>query len=560
MRKKTVRAIFFTLLACSIVSLSIGFSPSVVHAEGEVPEIPVPSATTYVETAEELTDNSEGSTGSENPIITPAQMTEPSPSQTSVENILGLDPWYFCVNDTIDGIVDGICHYSSIQAAIDDFITRNGHGIITLETGTFTENVTITNIPNLTGLSGMDPFILTIIEGNLQIQTVSGFLLQNLNVQGGISFTNSTGPVTISTVQATNPVGNAIELTNHVGDIIINSTNVYGSSGYGLRIRGNSGSVTIQSSTMNENYTGASIFTNGYIFIDSSTMSSNATSGLEILNADSVFISNSSFLNNQGMAVAGIGVLARGPIVINGITSNNNKGDGILLFSMTGDIFLSNSEFNKNGMYGVRVFWPSENMLTVSHVTTCDNIVGSAFFMGGSRVGTIYDCAETDAQISDLFNHDGSSYQRVIILNQTTLKTEFKQDYLTLVLIQDDSVSPAMTIASISFPNSNMSVSNNIQLSIVETGSLSNPPPDTLVRNSQAFMITATDGNGNPVTEINPAFTICFTNSASNSTTQAAFLPVNGTAWQIVEPQTLGNQSCFQQNSTGTFVFGTRTK
>jgi len=338
MLKRLWRIKIHFMIACCLTGIAIGSFSSIVCAEGEVPENPIAPLTPEIEAADSLPENFTSVSGSENPIIIPVQVVFPSPSETSIKGILSLDPWYLCVNDNIDGTIDGVCHYNTIQAAINDFIIRNGFGIITLETGTFTEDITITNIPNLTGIIGENPYILTSIHGNLFLQAQSGFLLQNLNIQGGISFDNSSGTVTISNVQASNPQGNAIELINHTGDIIINTTNVTSSEGYGLRIRGNSGSIFIQDSIFSNNSSGASIYTTGDIYIEASTMSENANSGLEILNANSVYIFNSKFLRNQGTGVAGLGVLAQGPIVISKVSSNSNIGDGILIFSTSRDI------------------------------------------------------------------------------------------------------------------------------------------------------------------------------------------------------------------------------
>jgi hypothetical protein len=544
------------MIACCLTSIAIGLFSSIAYAEGEVPENPAIPPSPEMNAANSLTENASSFSGSENPIIIPAQEVIPSSSETSVLSILSLDPWYLCVNDNIDGTIDGVCHYNTIQAAINDFILRNGFGIITIETGAFFEDITITNIPNLTGLVGENPFVLTSINGNILLQTQSGFLLQNLNIQGGVSFTNSSGSITISNVQVSNPQGNAIELINHSGDIIINTTNVTSSEGYGLYIRGSTDSVSIHNSIFMNNFSGASIFTSGEVYIESSTVNENKNSGLEILNASSVYIFNSKFLKNQGMGVAGVGVLAQGPIIINGVTSNSNKGDGILIFSTSREIYLYNSVFDKNGMYGLRLFWPEESILTTSHVTTCDNLVGSAFIMGSMRVGKIYDCADVFDQTLLDPGLVGNQLQRVIILNQINFETSFLQDMTTLVLLQNDSVTPPLTYSRILFPVSDVSATNKINASILNINTSSTPPPDSGIWNSQIVQITATDNNGNPLTEINPAFTFCYTSATSDNITEVAFLPANSATWQILQPQQYGDEICFQQNSTGIFAFG----
>jgi hypothetical protein len=560
MLKSVQRIKIHIMIACCLTSIAIGVISSIAYAEGEVPENPTPPASPEIEAMGNLLENSSDPSGSENPIIISAQTVIPSPSENSVIGILSLDPWYLCVNDSIDGTVDGVCHYNSIQAAINDFIIRNGFGVITIETGTFTEDIAITNIPNLTGLVGENPFVLTSINGNLLIQTQSGFLIQNLDIQGGISFNNSSGAVTISNVEVSNPQGNAIELMNHSGDIIIQSIHAASSEGYGLRIRGSSGSISIQDSIFNNNYSGASIFTNGEVYIEASTMNENENSGLEILNANSVYIFNSAFLKNQGVGVAGLGVLAQGPIVISNVNSNSNRGDGILIFSTSRDIFISDSVFNKNGMYGLRLFWPAESMLSTSHVTSCENIIGSAFFLGSLRVGTIYDCVDTNEGYFQISGFEGNLYQRIIILNQTTFDASFLQDIPTLVLLQDNSVTPPLTYSRIIFPVSDMSTMNNIHASILDIDTSSTPPPDGGIWNTQVVQIIATDDIGNPLTEIDPAFTFCYTNATSDNITQVAFLPTNDSSWQIIEPQQYGDQICFQQNSTGSFAFGKPVK
>ncbi len=125
------------------------------------------------------------------------------------------DPYFTCADDSVDGIVDGICQYfglSGIQDAIADFSTRLGSGNIFIEDASlatdYTGAVVVNGIPGLTGLVGVStltssPSSLITLNGSINVSNqLAGFTLSGLTVSGNqagalVDFSWNTGLLTL---------------------------------------------------------------------------------------------------------------------------------------------------------------------------------------------------------------------------------------------------------------------------------------------------------------------------------------------------------------------------
>lgn len=535
--------IAFLLCVCFIF---IFLPPLPVSAEGEVPEFtPTPEPTEFPEP--DLENQDVMLLDERIQVITPNPYTPLSSSAESARLAI-IDPWYACFHDTVDGVDDGICQYSSIQAAVDDFIDRGGYGIIMIEPGNFSENVTINNITQLSGLEGISPFSPAQISGSLTIQTKIGFSLSNLNILGGILISSSNGNLAINNVNVTNSAGHGVEIIDHAGDVSLDTVNLSNNSGYGLRIRTTSGSISIRNSILNHNLTGASLLSPEYIAIDLSTFNTNSQIGLEILNASSAFINSSDFSSNRGTGVAGAGILASGPVTINNVTANQNTGDGIILFTSQGDILIMNSSFNNNGMYGLRAFWPEYYTFTAERVNACYNRIGSYWLFGSEREGRIETCNDssdlTGASLNDVL------LVRTIILDSINPSGTFLTDLPTQVLVKDDQAAPPVTLARLFFPLSSNPLIEISVTSIEEDDPLVVPALETAWLSPGIKVSITTPEDAALLPEI--TFSVCFTSSSAGQL--IVFLGDGMENWKGLDSLTEGNQVCAFNNQPGIFV------
>ncbi len=164
-------------------------------------------------------------------------------------------------------------NYTSIQDAID-YLSTNGWtpdgGLIIVEDGTFTENVTIDGNAWNGGADTPTELILqsengsgaTIIDGTVIIQNMLDFILNGFDVTEGVEAINNTGSLTIEDVVATSSNGDAIAVENHTGDVEITNVNASNASngtvgdniGNGIFVDVNAGgSISLTNVTANNN-------------------------------------------------------------------------------------------------------------------------------------------------------------------------------------------------------------------------------------------------------------------------------------------------------------------
>lgn len=539
------------LLTIAILFLSLQTQVAV-SAEGEQPEgIPyfteIPESQNSPDEAISDTSIDEKNT----PLVVSDRPITPPTSLLANKTSSFIDPWFACTIDDVDGVNDGFCRYSSIQAAADDFLLRGGYGIIMLEPGSFVENVTVNNILQLSGFAGQDPLLPTQITGSLSIISQNGFALHNLNIAGGVLISDSGGSLEINNVAVTNTLGNGIEIQNHSGNISVDTVTITNNNGYGLVIRSNTGSISIRNSTFNNNVTGLNLRANDAIWIDSSEINANQLIGLEIINSVAVLVSNSQISKNQGAGMAGLGIMTNGPITLNSVIANGNAGDGVILVSIGNDINVFSSTFNRNGSFGLKAFWLEYSTLRVSDVHACHNTQGGLFAYGNTKVGSIDVCKD---ELDDLTVAAFITPQtiRTIILNSSTPSAKFAPDRATRVIFEETTSLQAVISGEILFP-ATYPADITIQVALINQESMSANPTLNVEWLEPGFAVSAFDASGKSLSEIS-SFNVCFVNRENYSNPIIAFLAQGSDFWTEIASSADNQHVCATSFETGQFI------
>lgn len=241
-----------------------------------------------------------------------------------------IDPYFYYLGTEYN--------YTSIQDAIDD-LSSNGwtpdNGLIIVEDGAFTEDVTIDGDAWNGGLDTPDELILqsengsgsTVINGTIIIQNMLDFILDGFEVTEGVEAINNSGTLTIEDVVATNSNGDAISVENQSGDVVISNVNA-----------SNAGNGTA----------GDNIGNGIYVDVD-----------------------------------------AGGSISLTNVTANGNEESGALLVfdgdDETNTITVTDSVFKENDQFGV---WaqPEDGTVTFSCVKAAANELGAVMVPVGEEV------------------------------------------------------------------------------------------------------------------------------------------------------------------------------
>jgi hypothetical protein len=318
------------------------------ESEGETQ---APADTPPVEDAEPVADEVTVEDETPAPADTPpAEDAEPVADEVAIEDETCLVEEVDTVDETSDAgesstvidpyfyYLDTVYNYTSIQDAIDA-LSANGWtpdgGLIIVEDGTFTEDVTIdgnawnggADTPDQLTLQSDNGSGATVINGTVIIQNMLDFILDGFEITEGVEAVNNSGTLTIENVVVTNSNGDAISVENQTGDVVITNVNA-----------------------------------------------SNAGNGTEGDN-----IGNGIFID----------VNAGGSISLTNVTANNNEESGALLVfdgnDETNVITVTDSTFNENGQFGV---WaqPEDGTVTFSCVTASANEDGATMVPVGEEV------------------------------------------------------------------------------------------------------------------------------------------------------------------------------
>ncbi len=322
--QRTVRASLFLL----IVLVLAAFTPGTVFAEGEIPETPPPEP--ILEPAPEPDTASAVQTLAEAGavIVEESGAFTPLASQKALAGLGDPDPWFYC-----SACAGGKATYlgvNSLTTALSDWAAKKGYGFIYLEGGYLQTSVL--------NISGIDPGMGT-LKGLVWDKTTpgakprlnaptnivsfkNGFTLQGISMTASsalqaLQLNGNKGTIRLTDVDVTNPTGSGIVVVNQ-GSIFLTNVQVIDSNGYGAYL--------------NNTYYDASLG--------------------KYINTGNITVTNSVFLRNGGPADsqnhAGLYPVSAGNIVLNGVVSNGNYGNGATILAVGPSIIIRNSTFSNN--------------------------------------------------------------------------------------------------------------------------------------------------------------------------------------------------------------------
>jgi hypothetical protein len=395
-------AVLFALLLAAI-------NPAVVLAEGETPETSPeenpPAEALSLEN--DVQDAVEQLADAQAAIVAPSGSAIPLASQTALDALTDPDPWFYCSVGCVGGRSPV---FTSINAALAEWITRKGTGMIYLEGGfNQTEDVLFGNYSGFSTWKGIvwdttTPGAKPILTGTIRIRSrVSSFRLDgiiiNANGDFGIEMEENVGALVLNNLTVYNGIKGGISVKNHYGTILANQLDVHGNQGVGAKL---------------DNY------------ID----------GFERLSGRGITVTNSKFTGNgvPGSVIAhGLEIDSQGAILINGVVSSENNGSGLDISSGKGSVTIKNSVFSSNNSdpdgAGIGLYLDSWSPnITLDNVYMVNNETQGAFISSignvilkkvvitgngqeGIRITRFYDSFDAGAKnvtVSDsVFNNNG---------------------------------------------------------------------------------------------------------------------------------------------------------
>jgi hypothetical protein len=268
----------------------------------------------------------------------------PLATQEAAEVVAAADPYFYDTGGvkrsfmTVCGTTPNCTETPTpIQTAVEAFLSKNGTGNIFVESGTYTEDVTIVNdggdFASLTGLIGLDTGGgAPVINGTLGFYFLNAFTFQGFTINGQAEFYNGSGALNIKDITQSGGGEDSIEIFMQVGDVNLENVSATGNnSAHGIFVT-SLGNVTLNDVTASDNAIGAAINTE-----------------------NDVTVTNSHFdSNDDGFGGStGLNINADGNVTLNNVTANGNNGDGASIYA--NNLLIENSFFNDNSGAGLYV-------------------------------------------------------------------------------------------------------------------------------------------------------------------------------------------------------------
>ncbi len=347
---KSLSKLGTTLCVFTLVWVLVLSQVNIAYAEGESPESTPPDPQITQETTTgEIVEN-EPDEGVNNLQFEP-EITALA-SQQMVTILALAEVYYSCLSDSIDGLADGICHYATIQDAVDSFDSRLGYGNIYAGSGASTEFVTINainlGVPVLNKLTGLIGFVeqgepQTIINstGFIKINdlhqnfTVAGFSLEGSNTDYLLNILKGKGTLRLVDLNVENTgTGGGIQINEHTGLVELLRVDASGNgiNGAGTYIA-STGKVLITSSSFDDNYNkGLQVSVVGSALLNGVSASNNSKEGAFFKTTQGFTIRNSVFNGNAEGGLVTDSLDNRGNILLEYVGARDNwNGPGLNL-------------------------------------------------------------------------------------------------------------------------------------------------------------------------------------------------------------------------------------
>lgn len=387
MKRQLRIGLVFSVLV--VVSLALGaLTPTVVYAEGDLPEAPPPETAPPEEPEPEDAVSAVEALAESGSVIVQVGQTLPLASQAALEVVCDPDPWFYCTKPDSTYCVSGrTIDFNTFAEAKAYWVLLGGYGYMYLYgSDTYAgENFDVSAMPGLKGIVWDTTHGTTRpeITSKLTITNFSsGFTLQGLSFIGNASdsllFINGgKGTLRLTDIDVQNTQDDGIGIRNY-GPVIltrVSSSRNFGrgamletafDDGTGLK---NYGGITINSSSFNGNGTGVNSFgliitSGGATLLNGVSATGNGGSGAGITSyaLPSIVIKNSVFSHNVDFDTSadyGEGLIAGhnagGSITLENVTLDGNNADGAFLFAPAGSITLKQVRAGNNGRHGVYI-------------------------------------------------------------------------------------------------------------------------------------------------------------------------------------------------------------
>jgi parallel beta-helix repeat protein len=230
-------------------------------------------------------------------------------------------------------------YFASIQAAIDDTDTLNGHTIL-VDSGTYHENVNVTKQLILRGndTGGGKPVVDADGIGNAITLSYDGIVLDGFLVRNASSppqagvFVSSNNSIVINNTVSNNGIG-IVQDSSSTNNTLM--TNTVSNNSFGIYLASSSTNNNLMDNTVSNNSFG--------IYLSSSSTNNNLTGNT---------VSNNEF---------GIHLFSSSTNTLMGNNANSNRNDGISLSSSSNNTLMGNNVSNNS--YGMYLSSSSNNTL-----------------------------------------------------------------------------------------------------------------------------------------------------------------------------------------------------
>jgi hypothetical protein len=362
------------LSLCSMLSLAVLFAlilavvnPGLVLAEGEAPEAsPVDEPSTETTPPDDVMTAVEQLSDTNAVIIDQNGAIVPLTSQTALDALCDPDPWFYgslCSGGICRGLDlippnnDG---FLTLQDAVNNWVAKKGYGMIYLEGNYIGNNNAITINGTIAGMSTLKGIVRdTTSFGDVPV------------LQGGLYIHNFTAGFMLRGFEIINSSSNGIDLSYNSGTIRLTDITVTNATGTGIEIS-NKGSIILERVSANNNRMDGANLDNIYL------------SGTTAISTGNISVTNSEFLRN-GLAgvfnVQGIYIGSKNSILVNGVTSSGNNGNGLSL-GVDGTAIIKNSVFSTNTAdpdnsdyygFGILTYSGHSGSITLDNVTLMSN-------------------------------------------------------------------------------------------------------------------------------------------------------------------------------------------